>query len=115
QTPTTLYVSGSPDVFKSIDGGTTWTPLNVFNSFCIAIDPVSPETLYVGQINAVAKTIDGGAHWTYQTTSFQGASIDTLTVDPVTPTTVYAGPSGSGVFKSTDGGVNWTAIGPFLA
>jgi hypothetical protein len=31
-----------------------------------------------------------------------------LAIDPVTPTTVYAGTSGGGVFKSSDGGAHWS-------
>ena len=36
-------------------------------------------------------------------------------IDPATPTTLYAGinyvwPTGSGVFKSTNGGDNWSAV-----
>jgi hypothetical protein len=37
-------------------------------------------------------------------------TVDALAIDPQTPTTVYAGISGGGVFKSTDGGTSWTAI-----
>src|SRR5262249_18190892 len=33
-----------------------------------------------------------------------------LAVDPLTPTTLYAGTSGSGVFKSIDGGGSWSAV-----
>jgi len=33
-----------------------------------------------------------------------------LAIDPVTPSIVYAGSLGRGVFKSTDGGVNWTLV-----
>jgi hypothetical protein len=32
-----------------------------------------------------------------------------LAIDPATPATLYAGTSGDGVFKSTNGGGNWTA------
>ena len=35
--------------------------------------------------------------------------INALAIDPVTPTTLYAGTWG-GVFKSTDGGGNWSAV-----
>ena len=35
--------------------------------------------------------------------------IPALAIDPLTPTTLYAGTSGGGVFKSTDGGANWSA------
>ncbi len=33
-----------------------------------------------------------------------------LALDPVSPTTLYAGTLGGVVFRSADGGVNWTAI-----
>ena len=40
----------------------------------------------------------------------EGGSIATLAIDPVTPTTLYAGTGFGGVFKSSDGGGNWSAI-----
>ena len=36
-----------------------------------------------------------------------------LVIDPVNPGTVYAG-TANGVFKSTDGGANWTGVNPGL-
>src|SRR5437667_448603 len=33
-----------------------------------------------------------------------------LAIDPQTPTTLYASSSGGSVFKSTDGGGNWSAV-----
>ncbi len=36
------------------------------------------------------------------------AYVSSLAFDPVTPSTVYAGVSGGGVFKSTDGGSSWS-------
>src|SRR5438445_13794543 len=38
-------------------------------------------------------------------------NIAALAIDPVTPTTLYAGTCDRGLFKSTDGGASWTAIG----
>jgi photosystem II stability/assembly factor-like uncharacterized protein len=37
--------------------------------------------------------------------------ITALTIDPQMPTTLYAGTPDRGLFKSTDGGVTWTATG----
>src|SRR5215831_18298640 len=36
-------------------------------------------------------------------------SITTLAIDPDNPATIYAGTGGGGVFKSTNGGDNWSA------
>jgi hypothetical protein len=41
--------------------------------------------------------------------SVEGGAINALAMDPVTPTTLYAG-TVIGVFKSTDGGGNWTLV-----
>ena len=37
--------------------------------------------------------------------------VEVIVVDPITPTTLYVGPTGRGVFKSTDGGQNWNTTG----
>src|SRR2546425_9769254 len=39
----------------------------------------------------------------------EGGDVRALVIDPQTPTAVYAGTFSDGVFKSTDGGGNWTA------
>ena len=39
----------------------------------------------------------------------EGGPIIALAIDPATPTTLYAGTDFGGVFKSTDGGENWSA------
>jgi photosystem II stability/assembly factor-like uncharacterized protein len=40
----------------------------------------------------------------------EGGTIYALAIDPSSPATVYAGTSGNGVFKSTNGGGSWSAI-----
>ena len=40
--------------------------------------------------------------------------IAALAIDPTMPATLYAGTSGHGVFKSTDGGLHWSAAGTGL-
>src|SRR5437773_7234957 len=42
-------------------------------------------------------------------------TINALAIDPQTPTTLYAGSSGDGVFKSTDGGGSWSAVNTGLS
>src|SRR5437879_6107526 len=39
----------------------------------------------------------------------EGGGFSAIAIDPGTPATMYAGTNGSGVFKSTNGGANWTA------
>src|SRR2546425_10038928 len=43
--------------------------------------------------------------------SHSGVMISALAIDPLTPTTLYASTNGGGLFKSTDGGANWSATG----
>ena len=38
-----------------------------------------------------------------------GGNVNAVAIDPQTPGTVYAGTWGSGVYKSTNGGVSWSA------
>jgi len=106
----------------------------------ILVDPTAPNTVYVcvpgalwsdSDDRGVYKTTDGGKTWTK---ILRGANASTgcslMSMDPTAPKTIYAGmwdfrrrgwtfrsggdgptaPSGSGLFKSTDGGATWTEL-----
>jgi photosystem II stability/assembly factor-like uncharacterized protein len=58
---------GGKHVWKSADGGATWTPIDGdlpdIPMHSLAIDPGRHDTLYLGSDLGVFVTSDGGAHW----------------------------------------------------
>src|SRR6058998_3913136 len=103
-------------VFKSIDGGHTWSnssrgmPTNP-DIYSLAIDPKTPSTLYAGNYDGgVYKSLDGGATWTAtMSPPLSNPKVYSLAIDPQTTSTVYVGMAYSGLYKSTDGGGTWNA------
>src|SRR6266508_1541690 len=90
-------------VFRSTDGGTTWTPAGLAGSDRIgrlALDPTNPNRLFAaatgslftpGGVRGLYRTTDGGATWQLVlagSTATTGA-ID-VAIDPATPSRVYA-------------------------
>ena len=51
-TPTTLYAGTRDGVFKTTDGGTSWSSVNTglanLDIRALALDPTTPTTLYAG-------------------------------------------------------------------
>jgi photosystem II stability/assembly factor-like uncharacterized protein len=116
-TPSTLYAgAGGGGVFKSSNGGASWSPANMglTNTVVTAlkIDPSAPATLYVGTDGGgVFKSSDGAGSWTAVNTGLTNARVFALAIDPSAPATLYAGTFGAGVvFKTTNAGGGWTAI-----
>ncbi len=119
--PSTLYVGTYSDdtsetVLRSTDGGVTWTPrgplpadpyLVEFGVYSVAIDPRHPLTMYAGSDSGVFTTTDGGATWTDPPSS---EFIHAVLIDPSDTSVVYAASDDSGVIKSKDHGVSWTAM-----
>ncbi|HLM59789.1 MAG TPA: BACON domain-containing carbohydrate-binding protein, partial [Pyrinomonadaceae bacterium] len=119
-------------VLKSTDGGQTWFQVNntslpaVGKINKIQVDPTNPNRVYVAQstvrINNTTNNLsgfwvssDGGVNWQR---TLPGVATD-LVIHPTQANTIYAGfpfvVSGSqvvagGVFKSTNGGLNWSPI-----
>ncbi len=97
---------------KMPDGQTRGGP------FAMGVDPVNQGTVYSGTLfQGVWKSTDCGATWLKIPTGTNGADVNrgmnwTLAIDPQEPETVYtnSGYGSNGLFKSTDGGVNWSDI-----
>jgi photosystem II stability/assembly factor-like uncharacterized protein len=109
----TIYAGTNSGVFKSTNGGESWSSLTISAS-ALAIDPITPTILYANA-NGVSKSTDGGASWHTINNGMANQygnvlSGSKLAIDPGTPTTVYVGTSGRGMFKTTDGGTMWNPI-----
>jgi len=120
----TVYAATVVGVFKSTNGGRTWSAMNnglpTGGVGALIIDPSSPSTLYAtaGSFNAngVYKSTDGGATWNLRSNGLISSGINSLVIDPDTPNTLYVAFEGccspvSRIFKTTDGADNWAPVG----
>ena len=114
----TIYIAGDDatsggGIFKTTDDGSSWTKLlnisvNWQPGYYIAIDPESTGTIYVASDRSVRKSTDGGTSWTPYTVA--ESNVTSIVIDMNNPGTLYAGTDAEGIFKSTNGGENWTAV-----
>jgi photosystem II stability/assembly factor-like uncharacterized protein len=113
-----LFGSGGNGVWRSSDGGTTWSRmtsgLTAYTITAIVRDPANPDVVYVGGGSdyqaAVFRSSDGGSTWTSVSTGLPTHGVMTLMADSRTTGVLYAGTYGDGVFKTTDSGGHWTAV-----
>src|SRR5207253_10457904 len=91
----------------------------------ITIDPNDPKHLLLGAAGGgIWESHDTGATWAARTDQMPSLAIGAVAFDPADNNRVYAGSGegnfylnlGAGVYKSTDGGANWTvaASSPFV-
>jgi hypothetical protein len=98
-------------VFKTIDGGASWTPVNdglgdELWIYALTFDAAG-QALYAGTAEGgVYTTTDGGAAWVAVNTGLGDWNVRSLVSDPITPSVLYAGTQG-GVYKTSDGGASW--------
>lgn len=124
-------------VFKSTDGGQTFTHMGLTDSQTIGrilVHPTNPDTVYVAasghewtdnEMRGVFKTTDGGKSWAKVFDKSPRTGAWDLVMDPTNPEVLYAsmwqrvrrkwsdprvepGYDEGGVFKTTDGGKTWT-------
>lgn len=126
-------------VYKTTDGGQTWSDISGAGSGLpqsphvgfngLVVDPDNTDVLYLiggcdvdvdfshtgatpSAMNTVYKSVDGGATWTNLDDGTLGAgssSIKGLTIAPSDSNVLYAGAL-KGVFRSTDGGTSWDDV-----
>ncbi len=106
---------GSPEggVWKTINGGTTWSSLTDGLTYMqigdVSIDPNNSNTYYIGTLGAgMLKSTDGGVTLNQVNSGFSSsASVRKIIVDPTNSNNVLLA-SSSGVYRSTNGGSSWT-------
>ncbi|WP_179005753.1 T9SS type A sorting domain-containing protein [Winogradskyella forsetii] len=102
-------------VWKTLDGGTTWTVLtdNLANMdvYALAIDPLNSSTYFWGSYSGtVFKSIDGGATWSLHSNLPGGGFVNKILIHPTDTSIMYGSAQGNGLFKSVDGGSSWSII-----
>lgn len=147
--PKTIYVgTGEADMrsdisqgdgmYKSVDGGKSWTHIGLADTQQIQrilVDPANAQHVYVAALGhpygpneqrGVFESRDGGANWKKVLGPNADSGAIDLAFEPGNPSTIYAalwqtrrppwniyppsnGP-GSGLYKSTDGGAHWSHI-----
>lgn len=118
-----------PNMYKSIDGGLTWTgltlPVTDNRITYIVTDPSNPNVIYCSGFNSettdrnsssnlgIAKSADGGATWTRINSGLTSLYGPSISIAPSNPNTLYATTwtdQGAATFKSVDGGETWASF-----
>ncbi len=117
-------------IYKSTDAGANWTLVSgdIYDTKgvqAIVVNPTNPDIVICGVFNALAasavgiwKSTNGGTNWIPSSTGVDNRQILSLAINPKNPNVVYAGsslvmPGSTGpskIYRSNDGGSNWTAI-----
>jgi photosystem II stability/assembly factor-like uncharacterized protein len=114
--PDIIYVATNDYIYKTRDGGQTWTNLSKGMSYsrviAMAIDPVYPATIYAGtKGDAVYKSHDGGQRWVSMRSGLDDATITSVVnqflFDPADAQHIFLATT-MGVFETKNGGEQWT-------
>jgi photosystem II stability/assembly factor-like uncharacterized protein len=130
------HVGIGDGVYKSLNGGKTWTNTGLRQSDHIArilVDPRNSNVIYVaaegplwssGGDRGLYKSTDGGATWTISLEINKDTGVASAELDPSNPDVLYAaayqrrrsvaafmgGGPDSGIYKSTDAGKTWRKL-----
>ncbi len=124
-------------VYKTTDGGNTWTASGLDQTGIVTkviVDPTNSNTVFAATLGntfqktnerGVYKSTDGGATWNNVLFISDSSGVIDMVMDPSNPNVLYAsgynrlnnfishrvyGPAAK-VFKTTDGGNTWNALG----
>jgi photosystem II stability/assembly factor-like uncharacterized protein len=105
-------------ILKTTDGGQTWNhsldwSYNQKRGIAsLAMHPTDPDIVYAGTTEGVYKTTDGGASWVQVHDVLMAMHV---VIDRSNPDRVYVacgdlGSPGTGLYRSTNAGQNWTHL-----
>lgn len=129
-------VTSGDGVYKSTDGGKTWTNIGLDKTHFISkivVDPKNPDIVMVAALGhvfgdnperGIYRSTDGGKSWNRVLYKDEKTGAIDMVMSPGNPRVIYAamwqayrnpwslssGGPGSGIYKSTDEGESWTEL-----
>lgn len=116
-----IYLSGgttpSRGVYKTTNAGVDWVvsntgiPNSTNSVTALTLSPSNNSILYAAMGSDVYISTNAAANWTKRSAGLPNSSITNIAIDPSNASIVFAATSGQGVYKTVDGGLNWTSAG----
>ncbi|MBL7813511.1 MAG: T9SS type A sorting domain-containing protein [Saprospiraceae bacterium] len=109
-----IYHPSSRGLYKSTDGGATWTTTGLSYAISngvvlttVLVNPNNPSIVLVSGTNGIYRSTNGGTSFT----QVNASSIRDLTFNPQNSNTVFAGAKSGAVFlRSYNAGATWVTI-----
>ena len=104
-------------VYKTTNAGANWVvsstgiPDSSNDVRALTLSPSDHSILYAASGSDVYKSTNAAASWTKISSGLPNSSITTLAIDPSNPSVVFAATIAKGIYKTVDGGLNWTSVG----
>ena len=115
--PMTVY-AGQDGVYKSLDGGGSWTrKLGVPAAYKVVTPVQGSRTVYAATPQGIYKSTNGGGAWSLLSRGLPARYRSTqLIADPVDPNRLYASAEDlksleTRLYKTIDGGFSWKPVG----
>jgi photosystem II stability/assembly factor-like uncharacterized protein len=114
--PRVLLAGTLEGVFRSADGGSSWTEISprgsreIHEVESLAVDAVNPDVVYAGTWHLPWKTANGGKSWhSIKQGLIDDSDVFSIIVDPARPRTVFLSAC-SGIYKSESAGEKFQKI-----
>ena len=108
--PWILYVGATQGIFKTTDGGQTWSPSGegitgqIYSN--MVVDPTDPQKVYLGTNGyGLYRSTDGGASWSHGEGSYH-QTVKSIAIDPDQANVLSMG-AFRDIYRSFDYGANW--------
>ena len=109
-------------IIKTTDGGVTWSQVytkttpQLFAIQTLRFDPTNSNTIYAAATDGLYRSTNSGGTWNciMNGTYVSDVVINAKNTNQIVCAAGNLGNTYKGVFRSTDGGVNWTKIGAGL-